>query len=556
MNRAIPERESITVEFKSDRNRLPDRDLVATVVCLANTEGGAIYLGVEKDGTITGLHPEHQNLAALAALIANRTSPPISVRVTALQEAGKTIARIEVPKSLRLVATAEGLLQRRRLQADGAPQCVPFHPHEFASRQSDLGVLDYAALPVGQATEADFDPLERERLRQLVERYGGDRLLLTLSDEELDGALGFIRTEGQRRAPTVAGLLILGREAALRQHLPTHEVAFQVLDGAQVRVNDFYRVPLLRTFERIMEQFEARVQEDEIQVELFRVPIPTFDKRAFREALINALTHRDYTRLGAVHVRWETDGLVISNPGGFVEGVTLDNLLVVEPKPRNPSLADAIKRIGLTERTGRGVDLIYEGLLRYGRPAPDYARSDPTTVVVQLSSAQADIPFLQMVIAEEERVGVRMPLDSLIVLARLRKERRLDVQTTASAIQKNESAARAVLERLVEAGLIEGRGAAPGRTYTLSAQVYRRLGQGPDYVRQAVFDPIQQEQMVLQYMRTQGRITRSEAAKLCRLSLDQAKRLLRRMVEEGQLAQQGVGKATYYEQASNIRARP
>lgn len=556
MNRTIPDRESMTVEFKSDRNRFPDRDLVTAVVCLANTEGGDIYLGVEKDGAITGLHPEHQNLATLTALIANRTSPPVSVRVTALQETGKTIARIEVPKSMRLVATAEGLLQRRRLQADGTPQCVPFQPHEFASRQSDLGVLDYAALPVVAASESDFDPLERERLRQLVERYGGDRLLLTLSDEELDGALGFIRTEGQRRVPTVAGILVLGRETALRQHLPTHEVAFQVLDGTQVRVNDFYRMPLLKTFERIMEQFEARVQEDEIQVGLFRVPIPTFDKRAFREALINGLTHRDYTRLGAVHVRWETDGLIISNPGGFVEGVTLENLLVVEPKPRNPLLADAIKRIGLTERTGRGVDLIYEGLLRYGRPAPDYTRSDLTTVVVQLSSAQADIPFLQMVIAEEERTGIRMPLDALIVLARLRKERRLDAQTAASAIQKNESVARAVLERLVEAGLVEGRGATRGRTYTLSAQVYQRLGQGTDYVRQAGFGPIQQEQMVLQYVRTQGRITRSEAAELCRLSPDQAKRLLLRMVDDGQLAHQGAGKGTYYELAPNIRARP
>ena len=189
----------------------------------------------------------------------------------------------------------------------------------------------------------------------------------------------------------------------------------------------------------------------------------------------------------------------------------------------------------------------------YGRPAPDYARSDPTTVVVQLSSAQADIPFLQMVIAEEERTGIRMPLDSLIVLARLRKEHRLAVQTTAAAIQKNESVARAVLERLVEAGLIEGGGATRGRTYTLSAQVYQRLGQGADYIRQAGFGPIQQEQMVLQYARTQGRITRSEAAELCRLSLDQAKRLLLRMVAEGRLAQQGTGKATYYELAPEMR---
>ena len=115
-----------------------------------------------------------------------------------------------------------------------------------------------------------------------------------------------------------------------------------------------------------------------------------------------------------------------------------------------------------------------------------------------------------MVIAEEERTGVRMPLDSLIVLARPRKERRLDVQAAASATQKNESVARAVLERLVEVGLIEGRGATRGRTFTLSAQVYQRLGQGSDYVRQAGFDPIQQEQMVLQYVRTQGRVTRIE----------------------------------------------
>ena len=192
----------------------------------------------------------------------------------------------------------------------------------------------------------------------------------------------------------------------------------------------------------------------------------------------------------------------------------------------------------------------------YGRPAPDYARSDPTTVVVQLSSAQADIPFLQMVIAEEERTGIRMPLDSLIVLARLRKEHRLAVQTTAAAIQKNESVAHAVLERLVEAGLIERRARVAPRTYTLSAQVYQRLGQCADYIRQAGFGPIQQEQMVLQYARTQGRITRSEAAELCRLSLDQAKRLLLRMIAEGRLAQQGTGKATYYELAPEMRARP
>jgi ATP-dependent DNA helicase RecG len=298
-----------------------------------------------------------------------------------------------------------------------------------------------------------------------------------------------------------------------------------------------------------MEQFKARLEEDEVQVGLFRVPIPTFDERAFREAFVNALAHRDYTRLGAVHARRETDGFIISNPGGFVEGVTLDNLLVVEPRPRNPALADAIKRIGLSERTGRGVDLIYEGLLRYGRPAPDYSRSDRTSVIVRLSSAEPDIPFLRMILEEEQRTGAPVPLDSLIVLSQIRQERRLSVAEAASAIQKDEAVARAVLERLVETGLVEAHGVKRGRTYTLSAKVYRTLGQSAGYVRQAGFDPIQQEQMVLQYVGKHGRITRKDVIDLCRISEDQASRLLRRLQAESKLTMVGKGRGAYYASA-------
>jgi len=72
--------EPLTDEFKSDAKGLPDRDLVAAVVALATTEGGLLLLGVEDDGTVTGLRPNHENAAGLAALIANRTSPPIAVR--------------------------------------------------------------------------------------------------------------------------------------------------------------------------------------------------------------------------------------------------------------------------------------------------------------------------------------------------------------------------------------------------------------------------------------------------------------------------------------------
>jgi ATP-dependent DNA helicase RecG len=275
--------------------------------------------------------------------------------------------------------------------------------------------------------------------------------------------------------------------------------------------------------------------------------VPNYEPRAFREAVVNAFVHRDYTRLGAVHVRWEADAIVVSNPGGFVEGVTLDNLLVVEPRPRNPLLADAVKRIGLAERTGRGIDLIFQGLLRYGRPAPDYRRSDSQSVVIVLPGGEADLGILQIVIEEENRLGHPLPVDSMIALVLLRHERRVDIGRLAHEIQRDEIAARKVMERLVEAGLVEAHGVRKGRTYTLSPKVYKALGQPADYVRQAGFDPIQQEQMVLQFVRNHGRITRRDAVALCRIGEDQARRLLTKLHSEGKLRRTGRGSATAYE---------
>jgi ATP-dependent DNA helicase RecG len=276
------------------------------------------------------------------------------------------------------------------------------------------------------------------------------------------------------------------------------------------------------------------------------VPVPSYDSRAFREAFVNALVHRDYTRLGASLVRWESEAIVISNPGGFIEGVTLENLLVVEPRPRNPLLADAVKRIGLAERTGRGVDLIFQGLLRYGRPPPDYGRSDAHSVVVVLAGGAADVGLLRLIVEEENRRNTALPVEAVIALARLRRERRLSTPRLARAIQRDESAARGVLERLVEAGLVEAHGATKGRSYTLSASVYRALGDPSAYVRQAGFDPILWEEMVLRYVREHRRITRAQTADLCRIAPGQASRLLRNLVQEKKLKLEGERRWAYY----------
>ncbi|ACN17948.1 putative transcriptional regulator [Desulforapulum autotrophicum HRM2] len=546
LDEALKKGESLALEFKSDLKSLPDRDLIAAVVSLANTEGGNLLLGVEDDGAVTGLHPNHQNTAGLPALIANRTTPSLSVMVEAIEIGGVKIARIVVPKSRGLVSTSDGLLLRRRLKLDGTPEAVPFYPHEFIQRQSSMGLLDPSAAMVPELLAEDLNPLERHRLREAIRRYGGDQSLLPLADNELDGALGLSTLVDGVARPTVAGLLLLGKETDIRRLLPAHEVAFQVLHGTNVRVNEFFRKSLLQTFEDVEQLFKARVEEEEIQVGLFRVPIPNYDRRAFREAFVNALVHRDFARLGAVHVRIDEHGLSISSPGGFVEGVTLENLLVVAPRSRNPLLADIIKRVGLAERTGRGIDRIFEGMLRYGKPAPDYTMSDSFTVMVQMFNANADLDFLKMILEHEEKSGV-MPIDSLIILARLCEERRLTTTDFVKATQKPEAAIRSIIEKLCEAGMVEAHGVGRGRTYMLSAKVYQQTGDKSAYVRQAGFDRIQQEQMVLKYIDVHGSIKRADVADLCKISPFQASRLLKKMSEAGTIQPKGRGKGTFYE---------
>ena len=267
---------------------------------------------------------------------------------------------------------------------------------------------------------------------------------------------------------------------------------------------------------------------------------------AFREAVANALIHRDYHRMGAVHVRLEDEALVISNPGGLVDGVTLANLLVTEPRPRNRALADAMKRIGVVERSGRGVDTIYRGMLKFGRPAPDYGRTDANNVVLQLPTVPADVAFRRMVVDTERQRSAELPIDSLIALAALREFKRLTAEGLAQHIQRDTARAKRTLEALTEAGLVEAHGNTRGRSYTLSAPVYSVVSDKVAYTRQVGFGPIQHEQMVLSYIRQHGQIKRAEVMDLCRLTEGQAKQLLRRLVSSDKIRLQGAARASAY----------
>ena len=338
---------------------------------------------------------------------------------------------------------------------DGTPESVPMYPYEIATRLSDLGRLDYSAQPVMESTRDDLDPLERDRLRKIIASYqSSDRNLLELSDADLEKSLRLVVSVNGE----LTRLLLIGNEEALQRLVPTNEAAFQVLVGTDIKVNQTYRGPLLKTIEQIAESFKPWNPGTELTVGLFSSVVPEFDERAFREALVNAFGHRDYSLLGRVRVLVDDAGLTIANPGGFVEGINVHNLLTAEPRGRNPCLMDALKRTGLAERTGRGIDRIFEGALNYGRPLPDYSRSNRRGVSVLLPRSVPDKAFVELLAEERERSGKSMSLDGLLILDKLKSERRCGFDVLSGSLDMSDQRLRTVLGQLTEAGLVESAG--------------------------------------------------------------------------------------------------
>ncbi len=548
--------ESLNIEFKGERLKpLSDRDLLEAVACMANRsddKAGNLFIGVEDDGRITGARPRHEagktDPVRLQALIANRTRPSISVRVVVLELNSLPVIVIEIPRSRSPVATSEGKFLRRAMGGDGKPACVPYLFHEMQAHQADRGVLDYSALVVPGVSWNDLDPLEFDRFRRTIResRGRGDESLLALSDQEIAKAIGAIDANHEIRGIRVLGLLLFGREETLTGALPGHEVAFQILSGLKVETNDFFRWPLLRLIEEIDTRFRARNREEEIQLGMLRIGVPDYPYRAFREGLANALMHRDYSMTGAIHFQWHPGQIEISNPGGFPEGVRLDNLLVTSPRPRNPLLADALKRAGIVERTGRGIDTIFYEQLRNGRSAPSYERSSSVNVTLVIPGGDADMKFAQLV-AEESQSGRQLSLDELLILNLLRLERHLSTADASGLTQKPGSETRISLQRLVKSGLADARGEGKSRNYQLSASTRRRLDKPDAYIRQKGFDILQQAQMIMQFIEANGKITRKEAAELCRIGSDQAYRILKSLVLKGNIRMHGSKRGSWYE---------
>lgn len=402
---------------------------------------------------------------------------------------------------------------------------------------------DYAATPARGASESDLDTTEFDRFRRLCSTGRGDKTLTETSDLDILRALRSVLPE-QDNQLTLGAILLFGKPEALARFVPAAEVVFHELRKGAITADETLRQPLFRVAERLYDLIDVRNSEQELMVGLHRIGVPRVPEGTIRESIANALVHRDYAEMGPIQVQLTESFFRVSSPGGFPAGITLANLLD-DSRPRSPILAEAFKRAGLVDRAGRGVSRMYQQMLRAGRGEPDYSATNDKAVIVTITTSDADLEMVRFVVEYEDTTGSVLNLHQLRILHEIKVMGPQTASELVESLHESTAVTRSKLVRLAEIGFVEPRGSGRNRRHHLTAAFFR-LAESSEYVRLQDTDPIQQEHMVLTYLDQFGRITRGKAAELCRLSPDQARVLLRKLVIGGELEMHGARRGAYY----------
>ena len=522
------ELESDRLEFKQEEPDIKGtiENMADAVICLANNEGGFVVLGVpdrhDAPRSTWGVSPGI-TVDILRRGIFDRTRPSLSVPVEELAEAGVRVLCVTVPQGAIFYSNAAGTATRRL-----GPACVPFSPQEQHQAAASRGYLDWSAEDSG----ATLDSLAGDEIRRA-------RRLLTLAGREdlarADDAqlLRDLRLRGDRDAVTRAGLLLFGREDEVRRLIPTYGYAYQYRPspGSESSARVRGHRPILAAIEMLLDAAASRSQVHSISIEGgVQLQIQDYPPEAIREVVVNAFVHRDYEQGAAIEVEHSPESLLITSPGGLVYGVTPENILTHPSTPRHRLLLETVTMLQVAERTGQGIDRAYRELLRAGKPPPTIS-DDGSQVRVLLPGGSGNDAFVRFAASTDPELS--RDVDVLLALSHLREKRSIDPLDLAALAQRSAGEAKAALDRITSAGLIE-----PTRrtarhdlpTYTLTEYGLARLGRAVRYHYRRTDDT---DRKVIDHVREYGYVTNQTLRRLFNIDVYTARNLLQSLRERG-----------------------
>ncbi|MCD8362903.1 MAG: putative DNA binding domain-containing protein [Lachnospiraceae bacterium] len=468
-------------QFKEAKNRFDSNDAARCCCALANCGGGMLVFGITDKrprrvvGSLAFNQPERTRKWLMESL-------KVMVDFQLFEYEGKRVLVFEI------AARPLGL----PVQFNGIPwwydgdSLIPMPELIRRDIYAETG-MDFSGMICTDASLDDLDETAIEIFRDnWVKKSGNDRLR-TLSAEQLLCDCEVITDEGI----TYAALILFGKKAALGKYLPQSEIIFEYRSSeasGPASQREEFRMGFFAYYDRLWELINLRNDKQHYQEGFLVRDIPTFNERVIREAILNAVCHRNYQMSGSVFIRQYRERLVVESPGGFPNGITLENILNRQ-SPRNRRIAEILSLSGLVERSGQGMNLIYELSITEAKPLPDFTGTDENFVSMTLNGLIIDKRMLEVINQIGNERWESFSTEDFLLIDALYHEK---------SIPKN---LRPRLKHLMESGIVEHIG--HGK-YVLSRNLYDAVGKPGVHTRVVGLDRDTNKELIVKHIRGNG----------------------------------------------------
>ena len=369
----------------------------------------------------------------------------------------------------------------------------------------------------------DLDNGAIEAFRAMWIENSGNQRIASLSAQQLLNDCGALTDEGV----TYAAVILFGSKKFVKRYLPQAEVIFEYRSseaaGPAAQREEFCEGFFIRSYDRIWELVNLRNDKQFYQKKLAVNPVTTFNERVIREALLNAVSHRDYQLGGSVFVRQYQNRIVFENPGGLPNGITVENILYRQ-SPRNNLIASIFQLCGLVERSGQGMNLIYEQSIKEAKPLPCFDGSDVYFTKLTLVGKVVSTHMLAFVKKMNDEQLNSMTTDDYILLSAIFSKKGLaDIQPSR-------------FEHLVELGIVKhtehGIELANGELTFVTNQPSIN-GQSTESVDWQSIGTADRKQTVSSFIASHQKATSSQIVQLTGLSPTRVREILQELVSDG-----------------------
>lgn len=478
----LDEPENERLEFKSARSSIDSDTVIDYCIALANEGGGKLILGVSdsRPRKIVGSQAYADGMNKIKERLVNEVHLRVEIEEAHLSE-GRVLIFVIPSRPIGVPLHRNGRYFMRAGEA-----LIGMTPDKI-KRIIDESGPDYSVEAVPGATLADLDPVAIAEFRRRWAAKSGRQELLTMPYEQLllDSEL---ISEGK---VTIAALVLFGRKESLGKLRLGHvEVVFEYRANdapGPAQQREEFRQGFFSFYDRLWELIDLRNDRQSFQDGFFMHDIKTFNEGAIREAILNAVSHRDYRSGANIFVRQFPERIEITNPGGPPPGVSISNILN-EQLPRNRRIAETFARAGLVERSGQGMNRIFASCIRETKQAPDFTHTDADHFWITLHGRIRQPEFLRVL----ERIGQERMLsfaaDDFIALQMIFDGKKIPATLSY------------VVERFLEEGIVERASTRKDDSVILARKFYQAIGKGGVHTRKKGLDRETNKLLLLEHI--------------------------------------------------------